>query len=223
MTDDKKAILDRCKSLYVAAFSDAADEIGLQRVSMDYGITPVTKHQRLMGFARTGKLVRSPARHPYDEEQFSRILRLSSDAQNGDILVIDSNRAPDAAAWGHVLTTIALGAGVRGAVIDGTSRDVDDIDNEGNFAVFARGRHPGSIRGRYDVESINQPVLCGGVTVNPGDLVFADGDGLVVIPKDKIAKVLDHAEKIAEIDNWWIEGLKKGKSPHDLHKERALP
>lgn len=223
MTGNKKTILDRSKRLYVAAFSDAADEVGLQRVSMDCSITPVTKHKRLMGFARTGKLVRSPVRHPYDEEQFSRTLSLASDGQDGDILIIDSNRASDVAAWGHVLTTIARSVGIRGAIIDGNSRDVADIDNDGDFAVFARGRHPGSTRGRFDVESINQPIVCGGVAVNPEDFVFADGDGIVVIPKDQIAKVLDHAEKIAETDDWWIKELKKGRSPHDINKERSLP
>ena len=59
--------------------------------------------------------------------------------------------------------------------------------------------------------------------MNPGDLIFADGDGVVVIPEDRIEEVLKHAEGVVDTDNWWSEKLDEGEDPHDLHKERPIP
>ena len=222
MTIDRNAIIERTMKLYVAALSDAADEVGIGLVCMDRGIVPLTKNKRMAGFARTGKLVRSPANRPYDEKQLDVFMSLGTEAEDGDLLVIDMAGATDCSAWGQILTKIGIAKGVRGAVVDGTSRDIHDIDKM-NFTVFARGRHPGTMRGRLDMESVQKPIVCGGVIVNPGDLIFGDGDGIVVIPVDKIEEVLAHAEEVVATDDWWSEKLDDGEDPHDLHKEKPIP
>ncbi|MFW9807686.1 MAG: RraA family protein, partial [Candidatus Thorarchaeota archaeon] len=200
----------------------AADEIGIGLVCMDSGIIPLTKNKRMAGFARTGKLVRSPATRPYDEKQLDVFMSLGTEAVDGDILVIDMAGATDCSAWGQILTKIGISKGVRGAVVDGTSRDIHDIDKT-NFTVFARGRHPGTMRGRLDMESVQKSIVCGGVTVHPGDLIFGDGDGIVVIPAQRIEDVLSHAEEVVATDNWWSKKLEDGEDPHELHKERPIP
>ncbi len=222
MTNKKQQIIDRTLKLYVAALSDAADEIGLNTVCMDRGIVPLTQKKRMAGFARTGKLVRSPPTRPYDEAQLDVFMSLATKAVDGDLIVLDMSGSADCSAWGQVLTRIGAPLGVRGAIIDGTSRDIDDIDKM-DFVVFARGRHPGTMRGRMDMESVQEPIVCGGVTVHPGDLIFGDGDGVVVIPKDKTEEVLTHAEGVVETDDWWAGKLDEGEDPHDLHKERPIP
>jgi len=208
--------------LYVAAVSDAADEVGIGLVCMDRGIVPLTNNKRMAGFARTGKLVRSPTNRPYDEKQLDVFMSLGTEAADGDVLVIDMAGATDCSAWGQILTKIGQTKGVRGAVVDGTSRDIHEIDKM-NFTVFARGRHPGTMRGRLDMESVQKPIVCGGVSVNPGDLIFGDGDGVVVIPAERIEEVLTHAEGVVETDDWWADKLDEGEDPHDLHKERPIP
>lgn len=222
MTSKKTKIIDRTLRLYVAALSDAADEVGIGRVCMDRGIVPLTINKRMAGFARTGKLVRPPAQRPYDEAQLDMFMSLATEAQVDDLVVIDSGKADDCSVWGQILTKIGIAKGLRGAVVDGTSRDIDDIDKTG-FVVFARGLHPGTMRGRLDMESISEPIVCGGVTVHPGDLVFADADGVVVIPQDKIDAVLTHAEEVVDTDSWWAKKLDDGEDPHDLHKEKPIP
>ncbi len=222
MTNKKQQIIDRTLKLYVAALSDAADEIGLNTVCMDRGIVPLTQKTQMAGFARTGKLVRSPPTRPYDEAQLDVFMSLATKAVDGDLIVLDMSGSADCSAWGQVLTRIGAPLGVRGAIIDGTSRDIDDIDKM-DFVVFARGRHPGTMRGRMDMESVQEPIVCGGVTVHPGDLIFGDGDGVVVIPKDKTEEVLTHAEGVVETDDWWAGKLDEGEDPHDLHKERPIP
>jgi regulator of RNase E activity RraA len=149
-------------------------------------------------------------------------MSLATKAEDGDIIVIDMSGATDCSAWGQVLTRIGKPLGVRGAIVDGTSRDIDDIDKM-EFVVFARGRHPGTMRGRMDMESVQEPIVCGGVTIHPGDLIFGDGDGIVVIPKRHIEEVLAHAEGVVDTDQWWAGKLDDGEDPHDLHKERPIP
>lgn len=222
MTDKRDQIIARALRLYVAAVSDAADHIGIGRVCMDSAIRPLTTLKRMAGFARTGKLVRSPVGRPYDEAQLDVFMSLATRATDGDVICINTSGATDCSAWGQVLTRIGLSQGVRGSVVDGTSRDIADIDRLG-FAVFARGRHPGTMRGRMDMETIEEPITCGGVTVTPGDLIFGDGDGIVVIPQDRIDEVLTAAEDIVSVDKWWEKKLDEGKDPHALHKEKPIP
>ena len=218
----RNEIIERTLKLYVAALSDAADEVGIGEVCMDRGITPLTKYNRMAGFARTGKLVRSSASQHYDEKQLDLFMSLATKADDGDVIVIDMAGATDCSAWGQILTKIGIPKGVRGAVVDGTSRDIHDIDKM-SFTVFARGRHPGTMRGRLDMESVQKPIVCGGVNVNPGDLIFGDGDGVVVIPSQRIEEVLSHAEQVVATDEWWAGKLDEGEDPHDLHKERPIP
>ncbi len=222
MTDKRDQIISRALRLYVAAVSDAADHVGLGRVCMDSAISPLTTLSRMAGFARTGKLVRSPVGRPYDEAQLDVFMSLATKATDGDVICINTSGATDCSAWGQVLTRIGLSRGVRGSVVDGTSRDIADIDRLG-FAVFARGRHPGTMRGRMDMETIQEPINCGDVTVTPGDLIFGDGDGIVVIPQDRIDEVLAAAEDIVSVDKWWEKKLDEGRDPHDLHKEKPIP
>jgi len=222
MADKRTEIIERTLKLYVAALSDAADEVGIVRVCMDRGIVPLSRKKRMVGFARTGRLARSSSMRPYDEAQLDAFMSLATKAQVGDLIIIDSGGADDCSVWGQILTKIGISKGVRGALVDGTSRDIAEIDEIG-FAVFARGLHPGTMRGRLDMESIGEPIVCGGVTVHPGDLVFGDANGVVVIPQDKIEDVLSHAEEVVNTDDWWAEKLDKGEDPHELHKEKPIP
>ncbi|MHA2212958.1 MAG: RraA family protein, partial [Candidatus Thorarchaeota archaeon] len=153
MTNKRESILDRTMKLYVAAVSDAADEIGIGRVCMDSGIMPLTVNRRMAGFGRTGKLVRTAPQKVYDERQLDIFMSMGTEAERGDLIVVDTAGAGDCSAWGQVLTKIGLSKGVTGAVVDGTSRDIFDIDKM-KFPVFARGRHPGTMRGRMDMESV---------------------------------------------------------------------
>ncbi|TFG14115.1 RraA family protein [Candidatus Thorarchaeota archaeon] len=219
---NKLQTIERTLKLYVAAVSDAADEVGISPVCMDRGIKPLTKKYRMAGFARTGKLVRTPPNSPYDEGQLDLFMSLATKAKEGDIACINSSGATDCSVWGQVLTRIGIPKGLTGAVVDGTSRDINDIDKM-NFPVFARGRHPGTMRGRLDMQSVDEPITCGGLRVEVGDLIFADGDGVVVIPKSRIEDVLTAAEEVVSTDVWWADKLDEGEDPHEMHKEKPIP
>jgi regulator of RNase E activity RraA len=222
MTNKRQNIVERFVDSYAAAVSDAADAAGIGAVCMDSGIGPVSKNKRVVGFARTAKTARSAANHPYDEEQIVTFMTLASRANKYDVIVVDMSGATDCSGWGQIVTRIAVSRGAVGTIVDGTVRDQADVDTL-DFPVFARGRHPGTLRGRLDVESIGESIKCGGVTVHHGDLILGDGDGVVVIPQDRIDEVAVAADEIVAADTWWEDRLKEGKDPHELHKEKPIP
>jgi regulator of RNase E activity RraA len=113
--------------------------------------------------------------------------------QPGDVIVFDTGGDFSAGVWGELLGTAARAKECRGAVIDGLTRDATRICAM-RFPVYARGISPYDSHGRSEVTAYDVPVECGGVTVKSGDIVFADYDGIMVIPERALAATLEFAE-----------------------------
>jgi 4-hydroxy-4-methyl-2-oxoglutarate aldolase len=112
-------------------------------------------------------------------------------AKPGDVLVINAQGYKKGVMWGDIATISAMAIGLAGVVVDGAIRDVGDIRKRG-FPVFTRWVSPcGSTK--TVPGSINIPITCGGVAVNPGDIIVGDDDGVVVVPKSEAAEVLKRA------------------------------
>jgi 4-hydroxy-4-methyl-2-oxoglutarate aldolase len=115
-------------------------------------------------------------------------------AEPGDIIVIDAGGHIDSAAWGMSMTRAAAAAGVAGIVIDGSCMNSALLAREQPLIpIFARGISA-TTRGAEYPGSINIPVICGGVIVNPGDIILADSDGVVVLPPALAAKIIAGCE-----------------------------
>ncbi len=110
----------------------------------------------------------------------------------GSVVVVATGRSLAAAAWGELLSTRAVALGAVGAVTDGAVRDLPGIAAIG-FPVWAAGTTPRDGRGRQSMVAFGVRVVCGAVTVEPGDLVVADADGVVVVPADIAASVIGEA------------------------------
>ncbi len=141
-------------------------------------------------------------------------------AKPGDVLVIDGKADQTSALMGTIMMTACRQLGIAGVIMDGAVRDSLEIE-EMDYPVFSVGTNPNgptkNIGGR-----IGHPVSCGGVTVNPGDLVVADADGIVVVERAKVAglipgchkKVADEAKRIAQIKegntaaSWLVSSLR---------------
>lgn len=129
-------------------------------------------------------------------------------AREGDVIVVDARGDEEYALGGALLAAIAQTKGVRGFVLDGVYRDVDEL-RKINFPVFARGRQPKACS-KHGPGEINTVVQCGGVPVHPGDIVVADEDGVVVVPAAYAEAVLAKAqgreewgrEKWADVGKW---------------------
>jgi len=91
--------------------------------------------------------------------------------------------------------------------------------------IFARGTISSSIRGRMaiDLESVMKPIQCGERKIKPGDLIFGDINGVVIVKSENIETVLEKAKEIISTDEWWFEQLEKGREPEDIEKDKPLP
>jgi len=110
-----------------------------------------------------------------------------------------------------LLSLSAKFKGLSGVIIDGASRDIDEARDLG-FPVYARGVVPMTARGRVVQESFNQEIQFAGVQCRPGDLVLADGSGIIIIPRQKEEEVVAAAEGIFRKEQEMADGIRKGYS-----------
>ena len=219
-----KELLGLFDGLRVADCTDGMDAVGLPGVGlMDPAIHPLWKDtkaftHRFIGVAVTARYVPTQrawaGRLPEEEydawsgkwynelspEPFMELIR------PGTALVLDDALAADVGSIGSNNILAWKLAGMVGVVTNATSRDTDEIITEGVPLYF---RHPGrGIRpGRNEIESVNRPIVCGGVLVMPGDVIVADGDGVLVIPRGVAAEVARYARRIMDGDKAGRRGL----------------
>jgi 4-hydroxy-4-methyl-2-oxoglutarate aldolase len=188
MTPDD--LVTRLAELDSCAVSDAMDRHGFTGV-VD-AIRPLTSTARVAGRVVTVKL-----KAKGDEESTRHLGTAAIEAATpGDVIVIDHQGREDAAGWGGILSTAAQHRGVRGVIVDGACRDVDEA-RALSFPVFATAATPRTARGRVVEESFNEAVTIRGISVRPGDLVLADGTGVVFLPAEHAEAVISTAEEIA--------------------------
>ena len=222
---DKKnmeLILDEYSRLYTCAVSDAIDELGLEPGFIDAGIRPIWNGARMIGFAGTMKMV--PSDKPLDRDVIARMVKFIKLVPKFPIMCVDMSGEMIAAGLGQSTSRILQGLGFRGGLVDGSVRDIPQVTDL-KFPIFARGIVCSSIRSRMiiDMDSVMQPINCGERTINPGDLVFGDINGVVIVDSAKIEEVLEKAKEIISTDKWWYEQLEKGRDPTDIEKEKELP
>lgn len=143
----------------------------------------------------------------YSTEAFTKIIR------KGSAVVIDDVEEKDIGTIGSFNILFWKSLGAVGVVTDASSRDTDEIEIE-RVPLYLREKGRGIRPGRNEIESVNRPVVIGGVLVCPGDVVVADGDGVIVVPREKAVEVSKYARGILDKD-------KSGRK--DLYKKVGLP
>ena len=173
--------------------SDIADELGLKCVlAPEYA--PNIRGARIFGRARTLHIREATPSDPSDS--IYEALKSYEQVVSNDVIVVRNER-PDLAYFGDLNMSLAIRSGAVGAIIDGVTRDTQSTANSG-FPVYAKGRYCRDIKGKGAVQSINQIIALDDVTIHPSDLIFADEDGIVVIPRTHEVKFLRLAlEKMA--------------------------
>ena len=230
--EEDQKILQAFDGLRVADVADGMDFVGLKNIGMmDPEIHPVWKdvqtfRHRFIGIAVTVRYVPTqrpppPAGLSYEEfraregkwynelssEPFSELIR------PGTAVVIDEAPNADVGSLGSNNIMSWKLKGAVGVVTDATARDTDEVATE-EMPLYLRRAGRGIRPWRNEVESVNRPVVVGGVLVNPGDVIVADGDGVQVVPRDVALTVAGFARKI-------LEGDKIGR--RDLYKKLGLP
>lgn len=201
----REAIVERLAKLDTCAVSDALDRLGLKGAT--WGVGPLWPCPRIVGRAVTMKIKPAGLEQPKQHLGTAPI----EAAQPGDIIVIDNGGRLEFSCWGGLLALSAKLKGLSGVVIDGASRDIDEARELG-FPVYGRGAVPMTARGRVVQESFNQEIQFAGVQCHPGDLVIADGSGVVIVAKKKEEEVVTAAEAIYQKEQEMAAGIRKGYS-----------
>ena len=230
LEDDLK-LLEHYDGLRVADVSDGMDAVGLPNTGlMDPAIHPLWKdaetyRHRFVGIAVTARYV--PTNRPsagkravedfdawvgewywkVSPEPFDALLR------EGSALVLDDANSVEVGSIGSYNILAWKRRGMVGLVTNATARDTDEIETQ-RVPLYCRGVGRGIRPGRNEIESVNRPVVCGGVLVIPGDVIVADGDGVIVVPRAVAEEVAAYARKILDSD-------KAGR--RELYRELGLP
>jgi len=234
--EEDRALLALFEGLRVADVTDGMDAVGLQNVGlMDPEVSPLWKDtqtftHRFVGIAVTARYVptqRAQAgKRPVEEydkwsgdwynalspEPFQDLLR------PGTALVIDDAERADVGSIGSNNIMAWKARGAVGVVTDATARDTDEIATE-KMPLYFRRPGRGIRPGRNEIESVNRPIVCGGVLVVPGDVVVADGDGVLVVPRAVAADAARYAKRILEGDK---EGRRKLYEKLGLPKDKSV-
>lgn len=180
--------------LYSAVISDILDQIGHRDHAMDPELRPLDRPFVAVGRAMP---VRAEEVEAVPDEPYRGEIAAIDDLRPGEVCVVAGGGTRRAALWGELFSNAAQARGARGAILDGYARDGRQIRAIG-FPVFGRGAIPLDCNGRTAVVAHREPVVCGGVTVGPGDVVYADEDGIVVVPGSLLEETATRAfEKVA--------------------------
>src|SRR6185369_11846099 len=177
------------KNLYTAVVSDSLDQLGVRHQAMREYLRPVHPNCKVAGWART---ISCSDLYHVPEDPYKVEIEAVDSLLPGEVAVVGTQKSTRNAPWGELLSTASRARGARGAIVDGLVRDVQKIEELG-FPVFASGIKPVDSMGRGCVTAYNVPVECGEVLVHPGDFVFADFDGVVVLPKAVVNEVIELA------------------------------
>jgi regulator of RNase E activity RraA len=155
------------------------------------------------------------------EQPFQKEMELLDSANEGHILIAQCNSHELSAFWGGLLSNAAVGRKMAGVIIDGGARDYNEIMELG-FPTFCKGLSPYDSLGRMDGKEYDVPVECGGVRVTPGDLVFGDVDGIVVVPQELAEKVIEKAWEKVQAESKVREELRSGAGVEATFKKYGV-
>ena len=196
---------------------DAMDRLGLPEAVLDPAIRPVEPNTRMVGTAITVLFVSQPDRARANLACYSEALENSSGLFCPIITLQVPPEHHHRGVFGEGAATTARQNGFVGALVDGAVRDTHDLQRM-RYPVFSRAVSPGYIVGKVEAATRDEPVRIGGVLVGPGDVIFGDNDGVVVIPPNELDDVLDRAQAIREWEEKVHQWMKQGYSSEEAVK-----
>src|SRR5438876_9156741 len=198
--------------LYSAVLADVLDGLGHRRSALPADLRPLRPEWRLFGRVATLSVV-PVAVEP--QQPYALELECIDALRPGDVLVATTHGDRGSALWGELLSTAARAHGAVGVVLDGLTRDAARILDM-DFPVFAAGLCPLDSKGRLDGIAHGQQIRIGDSTVRPGDYIFGDIDGVVVVPAELAEKVFPLALKKVTGENRVREELAQGRSVREV-------
>lgn len=208
------------KHLYVAAVCDILDGLGYRQQAMHQRLRPLDPANCvIVGRARTIRWMETD--YVVEEDPYGLEIDAMDSLKPGDVPIHSTDYGGTNAPWGELMSTVAKRNGAAGCVCDSQIRDCLKIIKLG-FPVFYRGIRPLDSKGRARVMAYDLPVKCGEVLVHPGELVFADFDGVVVVPNAVEDEVLRLAQEKVGKENDSRRGLLQGRSLRDVYNQYGV-
>jgi len=211
------------KNLYVAVVCDILDELGFRNQAMHQRLRPLLPDPENCGFigrARTFRWMETD--YIMEENPYGLEIEAMDSLKAGDVVVHSNDYSGTNAPWGELMSTISKRKGVAGCVCDSQIRDCVKIIKM-DFPVYYSGIRPLDSKGRAIIQAYDVPVRCGEVLVHPGDIIYADFDGIVVVPKAVEQDVFQKAKEKVNKENLSRKELLSGKSLLEVYnKYKAL-
>lgn len=202
-------------SLYSGILCDVLDGLGYRNQALSNAIYGLTEDTIIFGpaFTSIGTQVYSMPENPLIAQT-----RVVDQLGEGEIYVLVTRGEYNCAVFGELFATAINQRGGAGVLLDAYARDIKAL-KEMNFPLFYRGKNPKTSKGRCEINECQIPITIDGVTINPGDYIFGDTDGVVVIPKERIDEVLDRAFALIDNENRVRTHLLQGDSLEKVYTE----
>jgi 4-hydroxy-4-methyl-2-oxoglutarate aldolase len=209
-----------CANLHVPAVCDILDDLGYRRQAMHHRLRPLdSENCTFAGRARTFRWMETD--YIVEADPYGLEIDAMDSLRPRDVVVHSTDPGSTNAPWGELMSTLAKRNGVAGCVCDSLIRDCRQIMTMG-FPVFHAGIRPVDSKGRARMMDYDVPVRSGDVLVHPGELVFADFDGIVVVPRPIEAQVMRLAADKVGKENATRRELLRGRSLREVFDEYGV-
>ena len=211
---DPALMLDAYRHVEAASVSDALEQMLHEKHYMSHRMQAIFP-TKFAGRALTVKLVKQ---ENHEADALSGMLKAIDSGSAGSVYVMSVEDGADIAGMGGLMGTAMFARGFAGAVVDGGVRDLPQLKKLG-FPVYALGPVPSTSVSHYKFGGVNVPLICDGVRVMPDDIVVADQDGVVVVPKDHAAEILIAAQKLDDSEHSMYPYIEKFHSIEEAVKK----
>jgi 4-hydroxy-4-methyl-2-oxoglutarate aldolase len=207
--------------LYVAVVCDILDDLGYHHQAMHQRIRPLLPDRKNCGFVGRARTARWMDTDYTVEDPYFTEIEVMDSLKTGDVIVHSTDYSGRNAPWGELMSTVAKRNGAVGCICDSQIRDCVRIIEMG-FPVYCSGIRPVDSKGRAVMMAYDVPISCGEVMVRPGDLIFADFDGIVVVPKEAEQEVLQRGQEKAKKENMSRKDLTEGKTLREVYNKYGV-
>ena len=201
-------ICRRYEAVTTPMVNDVLREMELLYQTLPFNITPIRDDMKVAGIAFT---IKGSKNLDIQDEMIQRAQLLEA-IPACSVIAWDTNGDDESAQWGEIMTMAAKKRGCRGAVVDGGVRDTNRV-LEQDFPVFCKFRSSNGMMGRFRTIGYQVPIMIGQVQIYPGDIVFGDIDGCIVVPRGIAMEVLEKAEQIRDNEVRIKEMVRSGMKP----------
>lgn len=205
------------KNLYSGIICDVLDQMGYRHQDLSNEINPLQDDTVIFGAAFTaiGTEVYSMPEDPLTAQ-----CKTVDQLDEGEIYVLVNRGNYNCALFGELFANGILGRKGAGVLLDGYARDIKAL-KEMEFPIFYRGKSPCTSKGRCEINECQIPIQIDGVTINPGDLIFGDIDGVVVVPKEIAEEVIDRSVETIKKEDEVRDMLKNGSTMIEAYQKNG--